>query len=1089
MTDGTPDVSTSDEAARVAQLRNEGLECARRGRLERAIEALDEARRLCRDLGDEQLLSDIYAELGDVHAERHEMDAAVDAYKRALELDQEHRDHRGQGLVLRGLGVAYIELGDLGRGDDALRDAERHFERIGVDAADADRARLQIARGRLLMEQARYRDAAERFETALDTAKRLNDLPLEVVALRHLAGSLHELGRSGDAVALLTRAEDILAQPGQEDVPERIEVQNLHGSILEDANQTEQAFDLFRRSLRDAEDLKHEPLKASTLRRMGSAYAVRGDLVRSREHYEQAIEICDRLKDGPALSQLYGDLGDVLLEAGEVEQAIVLFKDALRLDQDHKDSLGKALAYRRLGSAYQARGLLSQAEDAYEEAEALLKNTDDEGELAVVCNHFGSLLLDQGQFQKAKERFERALEINRRQGTETGEAISLRWHGAARRELGMLPEAEKDLRDAAGILERQGGDDVPELIETRVGLASILDEQGKTSAALGILATALSDARQLDNAPLIMRVLGRTGAAHADAGDLGRAVERYEEAIEIAEGLTDNPELSDLYGQFGDVLAELGRHEEAVDYFRRALDLDQEHQDNRGRAIAHRRLGAAHLARGEFAQAEQEFKSAASQLARADDKGEEALLHRQWGALHQEQGHYRKALDLYEKSLALHSRTSDALGAAVTLRLMADVHLALNDLDDAERYLERSEHELASTGCEDVPERVLQLDLKARALLERRDALAALHCAEQAREQAERLQIPPLEISCLRSRATILAELGRHPKAADSLRQALDLAHSRDNLLVAHLEDDLGDVYLSAGRPEEAAEHYAAGRKKIAKLDQPALMADILLGLARCHRQLGRLESIRQLLDEAKEAIDELEASDLVHARLSLELAQLDELDGQNEAAIENYENALDVFTRSQDTAKALECHELLLRAHARRGDLGRAGAHLAEALGPERLPQLWAAVLPRMHPDVAAAARPGFEAQNYEAAVREAFRLCEEALRLRTSGNGTKNVATEAAAWFGAADGDRQPTERPGRPGLSPWARPQQQAGMGLFWVGAFRAIRNPLHHHAMQLSPTDAFAWLWVAHLMRSLLDPVELATAVDPAHAVDD
>ncbi len=1077
MTDGTVETRTDADAGRVAELREQGLECARRGKLEKALESLDEARRLCRDLGDEALLSDIYADLGDVHAERHEMDAAVDAYKRALELDQEHRDHHGQALVLRGLGIAYIELGDWGRADDALRDAERHFERVGLDGFDGDRARLQVARGRLFMDQAKYRDAAERFEIALDTAKRLGDLALEVLSLRHLAAARHESGNSREAIIHLERAESILAQPDQEDVPERIEVQNLHGAILEDANSTERALELFRNSLRDAEELKLEPAQAETLRRMGSAFAVRGDLIRSRQHYERAIEICRRLKDEPALSQLYGDLGDVLLEAGETEAAIVLFKDALRLDADHKDSLGKALAQRRLGTAYQARGLFSQAEDAYEEAEALLKNTDDEGELAVVCNHLGSLLLEQGHFQKAKERFERALEINQRHGNETGEAISLRWRGAARRELGEGSKAEKDLRAAEEILMRQGGQDKPELVEVRVGLAGVLDDLGRTTAAIELLSEALRDARQLDNAPLIMRVLGHTAAALADAGDLARAFERYQEAIDIAERLKDEPELSELFGAVGDVLAKLGRHDEAIDKYRDALELDQEHQDTLGRAIAHRRLGSAHQARGEFPQAEQSFKSAASALARADDKLEEATLNRHWGTLHQEQGHFRKALDLYEKALALHGRSGDGLGAAMTHRLMAAVHLSLGDFQDAERLLGRAADELVRTGDEDPAERVAQMDLGARLKLELHDPRAALTLVESALDQAERLEIPPLAIGCLRTRATVLVELGRHPKAIDSLRQAVELAGPKDNLMLARLEDDLGDVHLSAGRPEDAIKHYTAGRKKIAKLDQPALMADILLGLARCQRQLNHLEAVRQLLDDAKEAIDDLESSDLVQARLSLELAQLDELDGQHDAAVENYENALDVFARSQDTARALECHELLLRAHARRGELGKAGIHLAEALGPDRLPELWTAVLPHLHPDITAAARPGFEAHKYDEAVREAFRACEETLRARTQNAANRNIAAETAAWFGTGADDPQAEGRTAeRPGLAPWAKLGQQAGMGLMWTGAFRAMRNPLQHHTMRLSPTDAFAWLWVAHIMRSTLDPVD-------------
>lgn len=1073
------------DAARVAALRECGLSLAREGKLDKALEEFEEARRLCRDIDDEPLLSDIYAELGDVQAERHEMQAAIDAYKRALELDQEHRDHRGQAHVLCGLGMAYTEQGEWSRADDALSDADRQLERVSAQPVDADRARLHCARGRLLMEQARYRDAADRFEIALDIAKRLNELTLELLALRHLAGALHEIGRSAEAVARLQRAEEILAMPGEEDIPERIEVQNLHGSILEDDNRTTDALKLYRSSLRDAEDLNLAPAQAEAHRRIASAYAVQGDLTRSCQHYEQAIEICVKLKDAPALSQLYGDLGDVMLEAGKTDDAIILFKDALRLDSDHKDILGKALAHRRLGAAYQARGQLREAKDDYDEAEALLKSTDDEGELAVVCNHLGSLLLEQGHPQKARERFERALEINRQQGNGTGEAISLRWLGAALRELDDLDEAERSLTAAAEILEeRQGGEDRPELIEVQVGRAEILDERGRTSEALKCLVDALRLARQLDNAPLIMRVLGRTGAAHADAGEMGRAIERFREAIAIAESLHDEPECSELYGSLGDVLAELGRHDEAIDYYRNALELDQEHQDVLGRATGYRRLAASYQARGEFSQAEQALKSAASALSRAEDRAEEALLRRQEGNLLHEEGHFRAALALYEDALD----GADSLDAAVTLRLMADTDLALGELDNAERHLQQARDHLQRTGDEDAPECVAQLVLDARIKLERHDPHKALALVEQAYVHAGNLEIPPLTITALTGRARIQCELGRYPAAIESLRAAIGQASEKDNLLLARLEDDLGDVNLAAGRSEDARGHYTTARKKIAKLDQPALLADILLGLARCHRQLGQLDSVRGLLNEAKEAIGELESSNVIQARLSLELAQLDELDGQHEAAIENYENALEVFARSQDTARALECHELLLRAHARQGQLGEASVHLAEALGPERLAELWAAVLPRMHPEIADAAHAGYEKKNYEAAVREAFKACEDALRERTRDDGKSPLVTQINAWFGSPE-EGQSAKRgkgsdsaaveiaePLRPGLQPWTRRTHQVGMGQFWTGAFRSMRNPLTHESLRLNPTDAFAWLWVAHLMRTLLDPSE-------------
>jgi hypothetical protein len=56
-------------------------------------------------------------------------------------------------------------------------------------------------------------------------------------------------------------------------------------------------------------------------------------------------------------------------------------------------------------------------------------------------------------------------------------------------------------------------------------------------------------------------------------------------------------------------------------------------------------------------------------------------------------------------------------------------------------------------------------------------------------------------------------------------------------------------------------------------------------------------------------------------------------------------------------------------------------------------------------------------------------------------------------------------------------------------FCEGAFGACRNPLAHGVLPMSPSQAFAWLGVAHLMMTLMDAPkpEAGGGMDEQHGV--
>ena len=1042
------------------QLRRQGAACAERGELGKARDLIAEALDLYRASGETSEFASLHAELGDVLLELGHLDDAIVCFRQTLMISQEQRD----GTILAGahrrLGVAYQEKGDFERADESYREADRLLDAHGDQG---ERALLHLDWGSLQEDLARFKRARAEYELALGIFQSRHDASGEVVARRRLASALQQLGALTDAEQELYFAKALLERQGGADKPELIEVLNLLGGVLEDQGRTTDALDLFREAHSLADSLGIGPAKVESLRRMGSALAVRGDLDEAADRYKQAIEICKQLDDRKALSEIYGDLGEVHVERGNLDDAIKVFKEAERLD--HDDPLGFALAKRRLGEAYQEKGEYKRSEEYYSEADSLLENLDDDGERAVLYTAWGSLSQERGQVRDALARYRQALAISESQRHTLGEAVCRRHIGSALHDLGRLDDASEELRRAKALFEQQGGEDKPELIEVGNCLGAVLRDQGRTTEALELFRNAHNLADRLSIGPAKVESLRCMGSALAACGSLIEAEGRYREAIEVCGDLRDDVALSALYGEFGDVLAEQGRTREAIDAFKNSLSLDQDHHDVIGLALANRRLGSAYQRRGDHDRALDYYADAERLLQQLEDDGERALLYLQRGSLYEDQGKYAQALSEYGRSRGMYEDQHSPLGVAAARRREGSAQLQLGKLVDAEESANQALERLQ--GADDKPDLVECLNLlgSVRRGQGRLEEAHELH--SRALALAESLNLQPARASSLRQLGVTLADRpGEGPRLAlERLETALGICEQlNDDVECSELHDDIADVHLSRGDIDEAVIHYESGLRIARKLDRHALTADILLGLARCSRQKGKLDGVRVHLHEARSMIEHIDSSRPRQARLWLELAQIDQDEGKDDASIEGLQKALSAFGDCNDTANALECHRLLLAAHTRRRDFSQAGLHLSEGLELEsNVRALWAVMLNQLHPSIRDASQAAFADGRFGSGVLEALKVCEREFRMRANLPGRPKMSEVITKCLD--------TQRRG--GIAPWTEVEHLNAFRTMCICAFGACRNPLAHNQLPMNASQAFAWLGVAHLMMTLMD----------------
>jgi tetratricopeptide (TPR) repeat protein len=172
-----------------------GIEYIRINRHEQATETLERAARLSED---DRVAQEAWVNKGVAHAELEEYDAAIGAYREALDID-DSSEHAATAET----NLAYA-LWEFGRTEQALEHAERAVE------LDPRFGQAWYNRGFFLNERGLAEDAVAAFDNAVRLGYRSADL-LEEKAL-----ALEQLGEDERAEEVVDEAEQLRAQNEQD---------------------------------------------------------------------------------------------------------------------------------------------------------------------------------------------------------------------------------------------------------------------------------------------------------------------------------------------------------------------------------------------------------------------------------------------------------------------------------------------------------------------------------------------------------------------------------------------------------------------------------------------------------------------------------------------------------------------------------------------------------------------------------------------------------------------------------------------------------------------------------------------------------
>jgi tetratricopeptide (TPR) repeat protein/CHAT domain-containing protein len=374
-------------------------------------------------------------------------------------------------------------------------------------------------------------------------------------------------------------------------------------------------------------------------------------------------------------------------------------------------------------------------------------------------------------------------------------------------------------------------------------------------------------------------------------GEYASALELYERAFAIADGLKDQEGISKSLLNIGRIHHLRGEHGEAMSCYRRALLMNEERGDRAMVATALNNIGTLQVSLEQYDDAFEQYQRALSIYEDLGDRAGVAVLILNIGAIHQSRGDYEAAVSSYNQSLKIHSELGNRSGMALSLTSIAVIHEKDGDYEAAlNRYQEALtiREELGDRpGLADLSVRIGMIHLEHEeygGALEWYQKLVSFEAGMGASSEAAKAVI---------SVGMIHRERGEYQAALASFQQALAICeaagdHTGMGAALIHIRM----IHQDRGDDEAAFEQYHRAMAFQSDKDDTEGVAMSLMGIGMIHQQRGEYDAALEQYLKAL-AIRKRLRNQVGIARATHQIGTIYQARGKYKVALEHYHEAL----------------------------------------------------------------------------------------------------------------------------------------------------------------------------------------------------
>ncbi|MEH2331163.1 CHAT domain-containing protein [Nostoc sp.] len=359
-------------------------------------------------------------EQGEKLTQQQEHQQAIQILQQALIIARELKDQELEATALVGLGFNYDRLGEKQKALDFYNQALPLYRAVG------DRAGVVITLNNI----GQVYDALGEKQKALDFYNQALPLIRAVGDRYVVATTLNNIGKVYDDLGEKQKALDFFNQalPLYRAVGDRAGVAatlNNIGAVYNALGEKQKGLDFYNQALPLIRAVGDRYGVATTLNNIGQVYDALGEKQKALEFYNQALPLYRAVGDRHGVATTLNNIGKVYSDLGEKQKALDFFNQALPLYRAVGARYGVATTLNNIGGVYDALGEKQKALDFYNQALPLRRAVGDRTGVATTLNNIGGVYSDLGEKQKALEFYNQSLPLSRAVGDRTGEAVTL----------------------------------------------------------------------------------------------------------------------------------------------------------------------------------------------------------------------------------------------------------------------------------------------------------------------------------------------------------------------------------------------------------------------------------------------------------------------------------------------------------------------------------------------------------------------------------------------------------------------------------------------------------------------------------------
>jgi tetratricopeptide (TPR) repeat protein len=296
-------------------------------------------------------------------------------------------------------------------------------------------------------------------------------------------------------------------------------------------------------------------------------------------------------------------------------------------------------------------------------------------------------------------------------------------------QLGDLQELDGDYANAFSSYEKVLGiiENPPAVSEIKMKIGRVFQNQGNYDKAVEFFEDAISVADGIGENLLKARINGYLGKVYLRKGDYDKALALQTDYLRESTHSGDKREIGQAFMNLGGVYMHLNDYQKAVDNWKESLKWFEDARYDQGIAYVNSNLGVGHFWLGKYEAALEYYETSNQIMSKLGNvKGMSGVLNN-IGVLYNDLGQHEKCLDFFRRSLQLKRKIGDTVGIANIYNNIGEAYFLMGEfgksIDNHRLNLEMMEKADDTWGIAQALSNMAEVELELGKVKEAKD-----HC-------------------------------------------------------------------------------------------------------------------------------------------------------------------------------------------------------------------------------------------------------------------------------------------------------------------------------------------------------------------------